>query len=395
MKRLLVIGGRPKDNWFELFEGKTVGDQQIEVDFASWDDIIVTSFAQGGLVVDIKSAENAIHEKQMKRRTFQPDFLLIRSACFGVYGQNWKNNLMGFYQSNIPSINTIPSLYLCQEKPIIYSYLTKVQKRLGKDYFPLIHSTYYSSWKCMTFSDGFPLVAKVGTAHAGFGKMRIQGQTEFDDLRSVIALQDRYITSEPFIEWDFDFRIQKIGNNYRAFRRYSDNWKGKSWNQTDEDIEVTPKFKHWIDEAANALGMDICALDGVHSKIDDKEYILELNDSAIGFLERHRNEDLNHVVELVLMKMEEAFSPPKIDINIDDGNEIEGGLGSINFLNNQKILGSAKTLFQPILKEIVEDEVNDDEIGTVGGNNSRIVYMVLSFVLGVLISMFFHYSLRN
>ena len=51
----------------------------------------------------------------------------------------------------------------------------------------------------MTFSTSFPLVAKVGTAHAGFGKMRIQNQSDFEDFRSVCALQDRYVTTEPFI----------------------------------------------------------------------------------------------------------------------------------------------------------------------------------------------------
>lgn len=62
----------------------------------------------------------------------------------------------------------------------------------------------------------------------------------------MVALQDRYVTTEPFVgahltpalaaatqskstaltqthkrtDWDYDFRIQKIGDNYRAFRRY-------------------------------------------------------------------------------------------------------------------------------------------------------------------------------
>jgi hypothetical protein len=35
-------------------------------------------------------------------------------------------------------------------------------------------------------------------------------------------------------DWDYDFRIQKIGNHYRAFRRFSTNWKGKGMNQHDE-----------------------------------------------------------------------------------------------------------------------------------------------------------------
>lgn len=47
------------------------------------------------------------------------------------------------------------------------------------------------------------------------------------------------------VEWDYDFRLQKIGNKYRAFRRFSDNWKGKGMSQRDEDIELTPRMKLW------------------------------------------------------------------------------------------------------------------------------------------------------
>src|SRR5690554_3391716 len=55
---------------------------------------------------------------------------------------------------------------------------------------------------------------------------------------------------------------------------------GESW-QVTVDIPVTDKFREWIDEAAKALGMDICAMDGVHSKADDKEYIIERLSSNI------------------------------------------------------------------------------------------------------------------
>ena len=49
--------------------------------------------------------------------------------------------------------------------------------------------------------------------------MRIATQEEFSDLASMIACQDKYVTAEPFIEWDYDFRLQKIGSHYRSFRR--------------------------------------------------------------------------------------------------------------------------------------------------------------------------------
>jgi hypothetical protein len=40
----------------------------------------------------------------------------------------------------------------------------------------------------------------VGTAHAGFGKMRVRDMEDFEDFRSVAALQSNYVVAEPFIE---------------------------------------------------------------------------------------------------------------------------------------------------------------------------------------------------
>jgi hypothetical protein len=59
--------------------------------------------------------------------------------------------------------------------------------------------------------------------------------------------------------------------------------------------------------ASKALGMDVCALDGVHSRDDGKEYILELNDSAIGLNARYEDEDLLHIRDLVLFRMTQVW----------------------------------------------------------------------------------------
>jgi len=315
VRTLLVVGGSPKINWYEIFKGAKIhGEEEIKVEMAHWDEINLTSYSDSPPVVQLLKSENAIKGTSMEEnRVCNPDMLLIRSACRGVIGQDWRNILYGFMHVGIPSINSLESLYICQEKPVIYGKLLALKKKLGSDNFPLIDQAYYSSWKTMTFASGFPLVAKVGTAHAGFGKMRIKDQGDFEDFRSVVALQSNYVIAEPFIEWDYDFRLQKIGNHYRAYKRTSSNWKGKGMNQQDEDIELTPQFKSWIDQAANALGMDMCALDGLHSKSTDKLYILELNDSAIGFNIRHQEEDLAHVRELVLEKINNLY-PESTDI---------------------------------------------------------------------------------
>lgn len=318
-RTLLVIGGKASIDWPEVFKGATLhaGLVDVTVEMASWEDIRMVSYSDCGCVVDIAPAGGS-------RKSTTPDFLLVRSALQGVFGQDYRNRLYAFMHSNVPSVNTLDSLYLCQNKPIVYGKLKAIQKVLGKDEFPLIEQACYADWKAMTFCSGFPIVAKLGTAHAGFGKMKLNSQSEFEDFQSVVALQDRYVTTEPFVDWDYDFRIQKIGDNYRAFRRFSTNWKGKGFSQKDEDIPVTPQYKRWIDLASKALGMDVCALDGVHSRDDGKEYILELNDSAIGLNARYEDEDLLHIRDLVLFRMTQAFPLPTNELTeSQDADEVE------------------------------------------------------------------------
>jgi len=56
----------------------------------------------------------------------------------------------------------------------------------------------------------------------------------------------------------------------------------------------------------------------VHSKVDDKYYILELNDTAIGLVHDHEEEDMQYMRDLVTLRMQEKFpkSNPKSDLGL-------------------------------------------------------------------------------
>jgi len=197
---------------------------------------------------------------------------------------------------------------MCLEKPTVYGALKAIQQKLGKDAFPLIEQTFHSHHRGMVITPDYPFVAKVAHTHSGFGKMRFTGADPFSyqDFCSVIAINGDYVTLEPFIDWDFDMRIQKIGPHYRAFKRQSGNWKGNTGHQQLSlvDIQVTPRYKTMVDECAKLFGgLDIIGLDLVHSKKDDKEYILELNDTAIGLVHKHADQDMGYMADVVIAHM--------------------------------------------------------------------------------------------
>jgi hypothetical protein len=59
-------------------------------------------------------------------------------------------------------------------------------------------------------------VFKIGHAHSGSGKARVENSGQFSDMTSVIAISDSYCTVEPYVESKFDLHVQKIGSNYKA-----------------------------------------------------------------------------------------------------------------------------------------------------------------------------------
>ena len=66
-------------------------------------------------------------------------------------------------------------------------------------------------------------------------------------------------------------------------------------------------WKKWIVWASEEFGgLDICAMDVLVTE-DKKEYILEINDTAIGLSNKLHDTDSGYIKELVLIRMNEKL----------------------------------------------------------------------------------------
>ena len=216
---------------------------EIRVIQTSWQYIRVTSYGPK----DCQVLAGLVH-KNNRTVQFQPHFVLIRNGVYTA-NQDCRHVLYAFMHAGIPSVNSLESVYSFLERPVIHGALTKIKTELGKEKFPLIEQTYYSTSKEMRFTPEYPIVVKVGHAHAGVGKMKLENCSQFEDFASVIALAKKYTTAEHFYEGEYDIRVQKIGKHIRAFKRVTvcGNWKTNTGTSDVSDIPVTDEFRTWID----------------------------------------------------------------------------------------------------------------------------------------------------
>lgn len=108
------------------------------------------------------------------RRTFRPDFVLVRQNLKDA-GEDYKPFLLGLQYGGVPAINTLSAIYnfqvvtvtpsllltyspvttspplshCLQDKPWVFAHLVSLQKKMGKENFPLIDQSFYPNHKEM------------------------------------------------------------------------------------------------------------------------------------------------------------------------------------------------------------------------------------------------------
>lgn len=217
---------------------------------------------------------------------------------------------MGLMFADIPSLNSLESVFRCMDRPIVHKALSKLSDKLG-DKFPRVIEMIYlpnlpssPGKEHLIKSMKYPAVIKVSSSYSGFGKIVVKSESDLDDVDSILHLHKDYYTIEPFIEHHYEYRLQKIGCNYRAWRKNSDtSWKNNQGNVRVEDHPWDPKYANWLEECSKLFGgLDMFAIDILHGK-DGQEYVIELNDTGLGLNPDHEKEDSSFIKQICLEKM--------------------------------------------------------------------------------------------
>jgi glutathione synthase/RimK-type ligase-like ATP-grasp enzyme len=120
-------------------------------------------------------------------------------------------------------------------------------------------------------------------------------------------MTEPFVTLESFVkDRDYDLRIQKIGDHYRAYKRVSlsGNWKTNVGSSQLEEIEVTDEYRRWGELAGSLFGgMQILTVDALHTS-SGEHLIIEINDSASGLAHNNEHTDMRHIAQLVISRLD-------------------------------------------------------------------------------------------
>ncbi|MGB0432381.1 MAG: ATP-grasp domain-containing protein [Bacteroidia bacterium] len=123
----------------------------------------------------------------------------------------------------------------------------------------------------------FPFVVKAGNYHGGFGKVLVDNEEKWQDIKDLLFISDTYVTIEPYINYHKDIRYLAINDKIWAMAR-----KGKFWKANVEttDFVLIDKRDDLVAQTKRLqrhLNAEIVAIDILEEK-NGNRYFVEYND---------------------------------------------------------------------------------------------------------------------
>lgn len=221
----------------------------------------------------------------------QPDGILWRVGAIAPSAiQTTALNLIDL--SGVPCVNSAKTLKTGYDRLSMLSAI----KSLGLpviDFNVVTKSTHLKNIKI-----DFPFVVKAGNYHGGYGKVLVENEQKWQDIKDLLFISDTYITIEPYINYVRDIRYIAIKDKVWAMSR-----KGKFWKanvETTDYIVIEPEERLVADlkKLQNYLEADILAID-ILEEANGKQYIVEYNDipGLSGFSDELKYELANVLIE--------------------------------------------------------------------------------------------------
>lgn len=226
----------------------------------------------------------------------EPDGILWRIGAIKPSPiQTTALNLMEL--ANIPSVNSASCLKVGFDRLSMLGAL----KKQGLPVIPFHVVTKSAHLK--NIKQAYPFVVKVGNYHGGFGKVLVEDENKWQDVKDLLFVTEDYITIEPYINYVRDIRYIAINDQVWAMSRRGKYWKANVETTEFEQIDPLPHLVKGIKNLQQSLGADILAIDLLEDG-KGNVYIVEYNDipGLSGFSEELKYELADLLRQKILNK---------------------------------------------------------------------------------------------
>lgn len=148
----------------------------------------------------------------------------------------------------------------------------------------------------------FPFVVKVGNYHGGFGKVLIEDEKKWQDIKDLLFITDCYITIEPYINYVRDIRYIVINDRVWAMSRKGKYWKANVETTDYQEIAPDQFLMKNVKKLQDEIKADILAVDILEEE-NGRIHIVEYNDipGLSGFSDELKQE----LADILIIKMSE------------------------------------------------------------------------------------------